>query len=277
MKSHIIKISGRQLHYVTSGAGPPFVFLHGHRADVFRCQGLIEKLALKYKVYAPDLPGFGQSEPLPGWHHLERYPPHLCQFVKKVGLTHFTLGGVSMGATLAVLLAQELPQKIKKLVLLVPVLDRADFRIRRPSRLLYILLLAIFPRTKILTYLTDRIIASDRVFKRFLKLVFPKNERSPKILTYETRQWRVMSSRIWAQTLFSLLSLRCHRLKKLPIPTVAIYAGNDQYIYPSKAQKRLKKFFPNTRVFVIPNLKHVPKGEITPQFLARFDHIFSYI
>lgn len=277
MDSHFIEIYSRRLHYVTSGVGPPLVFLHGHRAGVFRCKILIEKLARKYKVYAPDLPGFGQSEPLPGWHHLPKYLPYLSEFIKKLGLTNFTLGGISMGTSLAVLLAQKFPRKVKKLILIVPILDRTDLKISRPKHLFSLFTLAIFPRTKPLVYLTDKVIASDRIFKRFLKLTFPKSERSPEILAYEAKQWRVMPIKIWAQTLFSLLTLRCHDPQKLPIPTIAVYTENDQCINLVKAKKRLQELFPQTKIFSIPHLKHVPRGEISASFLSQFTPIFSQI
>lgn len=275
MKDYFLKVNGLKIHYLVEGNGPPLLFLHGHRSDAKRWQNLIKKLGEKHRVFAPDLPGFGLSQELPVFHTMENYLPYLLDFVKQLKLKRFTLMGVSMGTVLAVSLTKEIPEKIKKLVLLGPVYSKASFKIPRLKLILSLLFLSTFPRSKLLIFLFNRFIKSDRLFKPFLKRSFPKEERSPQILEYEVKQWRVMSIKIWAQTLYSLLTFSPKDQKKLDIPVILVFPENDQYLDIQKTSASFKRIFPQSEVFYIKNLAHVPKGEMTISFWGKFNHLFE--
>ena len=47
------------------GQGKPLVFIHGWSNNWVGWTLLAEKLAPRYKLYLMDLPGFGDSDPLP--------------------------------------------------------------------------------------------------------------------------------------------------------------------------------------------------------------------
>ncbi len=275
MKDYFLKVNGLKIHYLAEGNGPPLLFLHGHRSDAKRWQNLIKKLGEKHRVFAPDLPGFGLSQELPVFHTMENYLPYLLDFAKQLKLEKFTLMGVSMGTVLAVSLAKEIPEKIKKLVLLGPVYSKASFKIPRLKLILSLLFLSIFPRSKLLISLFNRFIKSDRLFKPFLKRSFPKEERSPQILEYEVKQWRVMSIKVWAQTLYSLLTFSPKDQKKLDIPVILVFPENDQYLDIQKTSASFEGIFPQSEVFYIKNLAHVPKGEMTASFWGKFNHLFE--
>ncbi len=53
------KIDNVQLHYLTSGKGPAVLLLHGYAETSRMWRPLIPKLAEKFTVIAPDLPGIG--------------------------------------------------------------------------------------------------------------------------------------------------------------------------------------------------------------------------
>ena len=59
-----ITVNGVRLHYFERGTGTPLVLLHGNGTMIedFRCSGLIDLAAKKYRVIAFDRPGFGHSE-----------------------------------------------------------------------------------------------------------------------------------------------------------------------------------------------------------------------
>src|SRR5467141_3346481 len=53
---------GVKLHYLVSGSGPPVILLHGYAETSRMWRPLIPRLAEKFTVIAPDLPGIGDSE-----------------------------------------------------------------------------------------------------------------------------------------------------------------------------------------------------------------------
>ena len=57
-----INISGINLNYIIKGEGSPIVVLHGWGANIDTVIPIVNILAENYKVYALDLPGFGESQ-----------------------------------------------------------------------------------------------------------------------------------------------------------------------------------------------------------------------
>ena len=59
--SRTAKVQGLALHYLTAGEGPAVVLLHGYTQTSRMWRPLIPRLAEKFTVIAPDLPGIGDS------------------------------------------------------------------------------------------------------------------------------------------------------------------------------------------------------------------------
>ncbi|MEI7969868.1 MAG: alpha/beta hydrolase [Betaproteobacteria bacterium] len=58
---HHADLADVRLHYVTGGAGPAIVFLHGWPQTWYMWRHLLPVLATRYRVVAPDLRGLGDS------------------------------------------------------------------------------------------------------------------------------------------------------------------------------------------------------------------------
>jgi len=57
--------NGVSLHYITLGTGDPVVLIHGLYSSEKRnweLPGIVKRLATRYEVIAPDMPGHGQSD-----------------------------------------------------------------------------------------------------------------------------------------------------------------------------------------------------------------------
>src|SRR5262245_6236766 len=59
-----VDVDGFSVAYREAGpvSGPPLLLLHGFPTSSHMFRNLIPKLAGQYRVVAPDLPGFGQSD-----------------------------------------------------------------------------------------------------------------------------------------------------------------------------------------------------------------------
>ncbi|MGH3855537.1 MAG: alpha/beta fold hydrolase [Pseudonocardiaceae bacterium] len=98
-----------RLVYDRCGSGPPLVLLHGagHRR-----QGWLpvrERLAEHREVISLDLPGFGESPPLPGHlsYDLDTAVIVLKEFFADLGLDRPHVAGNSMGGLIALVLAEQ--------------------------------------------------------------------------------------------------------------------------------------------------------------------------
>lgn len=78
-------------------------------------------------VYAPDVPGFGESDPPPSRPALGDYAAVLGDFLDNMRLRHVALLGLRMGALLAAELAVARPNQIGRVVMVsVPLLSEAE-------------------------------------------------------------------------------------------------------------------------------------------------------
>lgn len=112
-----VNIKGHVVHYLTSGHGTGLVLVHGYGGQAKKWLNAIAVLSEKYTVYAPDLPGFGDSQPLDGTYYIPELVEFIEDFVAELGLKEFYLVGHSMGGGIAVNYALKNPARIIKLVL----------------------------------------------------------------------------------------------------------------------------------------------------------------
>lgn len=99
------------LAFTRSGAGAPLVLLHGLGSSRHAWNPVIPTLAERFDVLAVDLPGFGDSEPLP--EHVEPLPAALAAvvagFLEDLGITTPHIVGNSLGGWVALELAHIRP------------------------------------------------------------------------------------------------------------------------------------------------------------------------
>jgi pimeloyl-ACP methyl ester carboxylesterase len=115
--SRKIQVDGRDIHYFTAGQGDPLVVLHGGGGDARTWLNNIAALSENYTVYAPDLPGYGGSQPLDGNYYIPELAKFVGSFSENLELESFHLIGHSLGGGVALNYALESPHKIRKLVL----------------------------------------------------------------------------------------------------------------------------------------------------------------
>ncbi|HOD36117.1 MAG TPA: alpha/beta fold hydrolase [Syntrophales bacterium] len=106
-----------RVRYLTVGAiESPVILLHGLGASSDIWMHNIEALALQYRVYAPDLAGFGKSErpetPLTPY----AYTQFLYDFMNALGIGKASLVASSFGGAIALLTAVMYPEKVERLV-----------------------------------------------------------------------------------------------------------------------------------------------------------------
>lgn len=99
-----------------SPAGLPLVLLHGLGDSGPDWMPVLAELATHFQVFVLDLRGHGTSS-RPGTYSFELMRDDVIGFLDAVGLTRVALVGHSMGAVVAVLVAQAAPDRVTQLVL----------------------------------------------------------------------------------------------------------------------------------------------------------------
>jgi pimeloyl-ACP methyl ester carboxylesterase len=100
-----------------AGEGDPVVLLHGWGAESAAFQPVQDFLSRSFRVYAPDLPGFGKSEePREVWG-IADYSSLVRAFILAMGHDSVLLVGHSFGGRIAVYLAAHHPELIRKMIL----------------------------------------------------------------------------------------------------------------------------------------------------------------
>ena len=121
VQSTSVTVHGYRIHYDAEGpaAGTPVVLVHGLGGHAEDWANLAPYLARAgYRVYMPDLPGFGRSEqPRDFSYSIPDQAGAVVGFLDAMGLQRVELGGWSMGGWIAQRIAAEHPNRIHRLML----------------------------------------------------------------------------------------------------------------------------------------------------------------
>jgi pimeloyl-ACP methyl ester carboxylesterase len=105
------------------GKRPPIVLLHGLGVSTTYLMPTMQRLAKRYRVYAPDLPGFGPSQKPIRAMRIEKLADALAAWIAARGLDRAVFVCNSMGCQVAVDLATRRPGLVERLVLSGPTID----------------------------------------------------------------------------------------------------------------------------------------------------------
>jgi pimeloyl-ACP methyl ester carboxylesterase len=126
-------VRGFSMPYLDGGRGEPLVLVHGFGADKDNFTRIARLLTPRFRVIAPDLPGFGDATRDPqARYHIDEQVERLRAFIEQLGLGAVHLGGSSMGGFIAAQYAATYPTDVRSLWLL----DAAGATIARDTDLI---------------------------------------------------------------------------------------------------------------------------------------------
>ncbi len=116
--SRYVQAGPYRLHYLEAGSGPPLLLVHGLASSATQDWGrLVGPLGHRFHVFAPDLPGFGDSERPPAADYsIPMMVEAVRSFMAAVGLGRARVAGLSMGGWIACRLAGSRPEMVERLV-----------------------------------------------------------------------------------------------------------------------------------------------------------------
>lgn len=118
VRSGFLDVGALRVHHMHGGRGPALLFVHGLGSSGYmEWRHNLEPAAQRHRVFAPDLPGYGRTD-----KPRTRYTvPYFARFVERYmedrGLRSAAVVGASLGGRVALELALEKPELVRKLVL----------------------------------------------------------------------------------------------------------------------------------------------------------------
>ena len=254
---------GQRTFYIEAGEGQPVVLLHGLGATNASMLPTLQALSQHYRVIAPDLPGFGDSDKPLRSLHAAFYARWLTDFCSALGLERPHLIGNSMGGRIAVEAGLRHPDAFGRLVLLAP--SPAFLRGREYVRLVRILRpeLALLP----LPISARHVVAGIRG-------MFSKPSRLDRAW-YEAaadeflRVFRSPRGRICFFSAMRQIYLEdphdrpggfWSRLPELTAPALFVWGDRDRLV-PAKFSRHVERALPDSTSVVLTDSGHVPQYE----------------
>src|SRR5205085_7510461 len=103
-RTEMITVDGAAIRLLRGGSGEPVVFLHGAGGHS-GWMAFLEELSQRFSVFAPEHPGFGQSDDPPWLDNVADLAYFYLDLFKALGLERAHLIGTSLGGWIAAELA----------------------------------------------------------------------------------------------------------------------------------------------------------------------------
>jgi pimeloyl-ACP methyl ester carboxylesterase len=116
--SRTVEINGVKLHYLTAGHGTPLILLHGYAETSRMWRPIIPRLADRFMVIAPDLPGIGDSDIPADGLDMKSAAVRIHDLAKSLGVQKAEVVGHDIGLMVAYAYAAQFPAEVTKLVLM---------------------------------------------------------------------------------------------------------------------------------------------------------------
>ena len=126
VSSRTATIAGVELHYLAAGEGPAVILIHGYAETSRMWKPLIPKLAQRFTVIAPDLPGIGDSSIPTDGLDMTTAAVRIHALVASLGVQKAEVVGHDIGLMVAYAYAAQFPAEVGKLVLMDAFLPGVD-------------------------------------------------------------------------------------------------------------------------------------------------------
>jgi pimeloyl-ACP methyl ester carboxylesterase len=112
------RVGGANIFYRAAGPSdaPKLLLLHGFPTASHMFRDLIPLLADRFRIVAPDLPGFGNSDPPTGGRTFQRIAEAIDRFTEEVGFDRYAVYVFDYGAPTGFRIAAKHPERITAII-----------------------------------------------------------------------------------------------------------------------------------------------------------------
>src|SRR3990172_10190135 len=104
------------VHYEVLGRGPGILFIHGWIGSWRYWIPAMQALSVRYRTYAIDLWGFGDTGKRPAYYSLDAQVELIARFMDQLGVAKLALVGHGLGGAVAIRFATKYPDWVVKLM-----------------------------------------------------------------------------------------------------------------------------------------------------------------
>jgi len=259
MESQFIELpSGLGIHMLEAGTQghPPVVLLHGWPASCRVWRNCMPHLAREYHVFAPDLPGHGQSgKPLDVRYDLGFLSTFLLDYLKTMALEKVHLVCHDLGALAGLGLVCDQPRYVASLV----VMDTGPY----PDWPIRAKLLIHIMKNRWLTHLLLNRFVFTQLFRH--RVFFDPALATPERIALFRDPWIEDQSgrKAFRHTIDvppAQLALPLEKLRHIRAPVLILWAQNDD-IFPVTIARQLQQDIPDARLRIVPDAGHFLQEE----------------
>lgn len=130
-----VSANGAAFHVARCGAGAPLLLLHGWPEFWLTWEPVMQRLAARYTLIAPDLRGFGDSDKPADPHGADAHAADLVALLDALGIERVGVVGHDVGGAVIQALARSAPERCAGLFLFDFVYPGIGARLGAPDRL----------------------------------------------------------------------------------------------------------------------------------------------
>jgi pimeloyl-ACP methyl ester carboxylesterase len=110
-----LELKSGTLSYIDQGNGPAVLLIHAFPLNKNMWAPQIDALSSRFRVIAPDIRGFGESQPPSAWT-MHEMADDLHQLLGALGISDVSVVGVSMGGYIGLTFWWKFPDQVRKIV-----------------------------------------------------------------------------------------------------------------------------------------------------------------
>jgi len=232
------------VEYTDAGRGAPLVLVHAFPLSRAMWRPQIEGLQANWRIFAPDLRGFGGTSDFAGPPSIDQMADDLAALLDHIELHEpVVLGGLSMGGYVALAFAQKYPARLRALIL-ADTKAEADDATGKANRDMMIAF------------------AESHTAREVIDLVMPKMATSPAAV----EQVRALASTQSTAGIANAVRAMRDRpdasdvLPQIKVPTLVL-VGSDDQLTPLPVAQSLAGRIEGSRLEVIPGAGHLSNME----------------
>jgi pimeloyl-ACP methyl ester carboxylesterase len=244
-RDEFVSIAGTRTHLIRGGRGTPLLVLHPE-FGAGRWFPYHEQLAARFQIFAPDHPGFGESD-RPDWlRGIDDMVFHYVDLLDALHLERVSVLGTSIGGWIAAELAVARPDRIERLVLVAA----AGIKVEGVERF-----------DVFLNPIEETLLHLFHDPARTAQLL--PTEMGADVIVRAYREASSLARLAWNPYLYN--PKLEHRLRRITAPTLIVWGENDRFL-PVTHARAYAKLIAGSQLRLIANCGHLVPFEQTSEF-----------
>jgi len=253
--SDFVDVGGHRVHSMIGGSGPPLMLVHGLASRGEDYAPIMTVLRKHHTLYVPDLLGFGESDRPDIDYSVASEETMILGYLDAKHLAQCDVLATSMGGWIALKLAAEHPERVRRLVLF----DSAGFAFATPMTETMFTPHDEKELLALIQLQTDRITSIPHFIGRD---VLRKNHEHAWILR------RALHSMLAGRDLMD------GRVQRVTMPVLLVWGKKDR-IVPLSIGEKMQRTLPNARLVVVPDCGHLAVLECRNETLPEVERFLG--